>query len=91
MIDINTVFGEILTQNILTINFGQDISEMQVDFDTREFTTATDFVFKRKKVKIGEAITEILEQVSYGAPFKHLNPFYQWARKITGIKDFSSF
>ena len=76
MIDINTAFGEILSQNILTINFGQDISEMQVDFDMREFTTATDFVFKRRKVKIGEAISEIIEQVSYGAAFKHLNPFY---------------
>ena len=49
---------------------------MQVDFDMREFTTATDFVFKRKKVKIGEAIGEIVEQVSFGAAFKHLNPFY---------------
>ena len=64
---------------------------MQVDFDMREFTTATDFDFKRKKVKIGEAIAEIIEQVSFGAAFKHLNPFYKWARKITGIKDFSSF
>ena len=76
MIDINTAFGEILSQNILTINFGQDISEMQVDFDMRELTTAKDFVFKRKKVKIGEAIAQINEQVSYGAAFKHVNPFY---------------
>ena len=64
---------------------------MQVDLDMREFTTATDFVFKRRKVKIGEAVAEIIEQVIFGSPFKHLNPFYQWARFITGIKDFTSF
>ena len=80
MIDINAAFGEILSQNILTINFGQDISGMQVDLDMREFTTATDFYFKRRKVKIGEAITEMIEQVTFGSPFKNLNPFYQWAR-----------
>ena len=49
---------------------------MQVDLDMREFTTATDFVFKRRKVKIGEAVAEIIEQVIFGSPFKHLNPFY---------------
>jgi hypothetical protein len=53
---------------------------MQVDLDMREFTTATDFVFKRRKVKIGDAITEVIEQVTFGSPFKNLNPFYQWAR-----------
>ena len=42
----------------------------------REFTSSTDFVFKREKVKIGVAITEMIEQVSNGAAFKHLNPFY---------------
>ena len=57
----------------------------------REFTSSTDFVFKREKVKIGDAITEIIEQVSYGAAFKNLNPLYKLARKITGKKDFTNF
>ena len=76
VIDINSVFAEILTQNILTINFGFDISETLVDFDMRESTSSTDFVFKREKVKIGVALTEVIEQVFYGAAFKHFNPIY---------------
>ena len=76
VIDINTVFVEIITQNILTINFGFDISDTIIDFDMREYTSSTDFVFKREKVKIGDAITEIIEQVSYGGAFKNLNPLY---------------
>ena len=35
IIDINKEFGEIICQNILTINFGEDISQTLVDIDMR--------------------------------------------------------
>ena len=35
IIDINKEFSEILCQNILTINFGEDISQTLVDIDMR--------------------------------------------------------
>ena len=90
-IDINSVFGEIITQNILTINFGHDISGTLVDLDVRVFSSTTDFVFQRQKTKIGPSIAEMVEQISQGSVFKHLNPFYQWAHRLTGIKNFTSF
>ena len=61
IIDINKEFGEIICQNILTINFGEDISQTLVDIDMRQFSSTTDFVFKRQKAKIGPALTEAME------------------------------
>jgi len=91
IIDIAVVFEELLTSNILTVNFGEDLSNTPIEMEMREYTTGSDFHLVRKTVKLGDALKEIVDQLCLEAGFKWLNPFYQTARRLTGKKNFTEY
>jgi hypothetical protein len=82
------VFEDILASNILTINFGEDLSETPIEMDMRGDTPGT---LVRKTVTLKEALKEAIDQVSNSAGFKWLNPFYQTLRKLTGKRNFTEY
>jgi hypothetical protein len=84
IIDIAVVFEELLTSNILTVNFGEDLSNTPVEMYMREYKTGADFTLVRKTVKLGVGLKEIADQLCLEAGFKWMNPFYQTARSLTG-------
>lgn len=90
VIDIAIIYEEILTSTILTINFGEDLSNTFIEIDMRE-QTDSGVKLVRKTVPLGVALHEAIGQVTFEASFKHLNPLYQTARKLTGIKDFTQY
>jgi len=60
-IDIASVFLELLTANILTVNFGEDLSKIPIEFYMREFTAGSpDFKLVRKTVTLGVALSEVI-------------------------------
>jgi hypothetical protein len=91
VIDIAVVFEELLAQNILTISFGEDISQTEVEVYMRNEDFGSDFTLELKTVKVGKAITEAIDLVIIGSGFKGMNPLYKKARKLTGIKNFTEF
>ena len=57
----------------------------------RETRIGSDFNLTLKKVTLPIALIETLELTSTESGFKWMNPFYQMARKLTGIKDFTDY
>jgi cytochrome P450 len=45
----------------------------------------------RRTVSLGVALHEVIGQVTFEASFKQMNPLYQAARKLTGIKNFTEY
>ena len=76
VIDIAVVFEEILTANILTFNFGEDISKIPIEMDMREESTGSNFKLVRKTVTLGKALKEVVDQLCMLAGVKWMNPFY---------------
>lgn len=62
---------------------------MEFDLDVRVSANSSEFV--RKKMKMPEGIHEFEEQMFGLITWKQLNPVYQAARKLTGIKDFTKY
>ena len=88
IIDIAVIFEELLSANILTVNFGEDLSKKPIEMDMRGDTPGT---FVRKTVPLSIALKEITDGVCIEAGFKWLNPFYQGLRKLTGKKNFTAY
>ena len=74
VIDIAVEFEKLLCRNIVHICFGEDVSDMEFDFDVRVTEDGKDFV--RKKIKLAEAIHEFDDSVIGILFLKWLNPIY---------------
>ena len=91
VIDISDEFAKLLARNIITICFGEDITNTELEINMRETRIGSDFNLTLKKVTLPIALIETLELTSTESGFKWMNPFYQMARKLTGIKDFTDY
>jgi len=87
VIDISKVWENLFFDNISHICFGSDVAKnMKVDIDVREGGK-----FVRKRLSIQEAVHEVGFALIDAMMFKWFNPVYQTARKVTGIKNFTSY
>ena len=48
-----------------------------VEINFFEISKDSDYTFTKKSMTIGNAFTEVINQVNFGSGFKHLNPFYR--------------
>ena len=69
--------------------FGEDISNMKFEIDVR--TSDSSNGFERKQLSMSDSILETLDQITELAAYKWSNPLYQGFRKLTGIKNFTSY
>ena len=74
VIDIAVEFEKLFCSNIVHICFGEDVSNMEFDFDVRVSADGNEFV--RKKLKLGEANHEFVNSVLGILFLKWLNPIY---------------
>ena len=81
------VFERILSRTMMTISFGEDISDTPVELDVRVAPGSSEFV--RKSLPIAEAAREYDDAVFDYAPFKWQCKWYQALRAVTGVKDFT--
>lgn len=80
---------KIFTSTIVTLCFGEDMSDVIFDIDVRDSKTTSGLV--RKELTFAEAVLEIIDQITELAPTKWSNPVYQAIRKLTGIKNLTSY
>ena len=83
------VWEDLFFDNISHITFGTNVvaNGMDIDIDVR----AKDGTFERKTLSIQHAIDEVTSALMDESVFKWINPFYQSARSLTGIKNFTKF
>ena len=89
MIDMGRVWENLFFDNISHITFGTNVvaNGMEVEIDVR----AKDGTFERKTLPIQHAIDEISAALMDESVFKWLNPLYQSARSLTGIRNFTKY
>jgi len=80
---------KIFTSTIVHLCFGEDMSDVIFDIDVRDSKTTSGLV--RKELTFAEAVLEIIDQITELAPTKWSNPVYQAIRKLTGIKNLTSY
>ena len=70
-IDISHEFETIFNDNIVHIAFGEDLSDLKFDFD---FFNSEKQKFDRRQVNIGEALSNVFDQLVYMIVMRHENP-----------------
>ena len=89
MVDLACTFEKLFCSNIVHICFGEDVSDLTIDIDVPEHRMSWNW--SRKTMILSEAIHAFSQQVIDQMGFKWLNFFYQAARKVTGVKDFTNY
>ena len=71
-IDMSTEIGDIMSRNIITVAFGEDINDEMLEIQVRRTNDGSDF--ETKKVTLSAAINESFDQIVQTIPGKMVNP-----------------
>ena len=71
-IDMSKEINDIMSRNIITVSFGEDINDELFEIEVRRTQDGSDF--DTKKVSMSEAIHECFDQIVHTIPVKMVNP-----------------